>query len=113
MLISRYLGGVDIGGTPGRGSEAKTLIVVATELVGKKLGRIRASAIPDASGNSLLGFIEENVEQGSTVITDGWSSYGGLTIKGYAHTIYKQSKAITDDELLPHVHLGAVDTRTI
>jgi transposase-like protein len=63
------------------------------------------SVIPNASGESLLGFIGENVAPSSCVITDGWSGYSSLEANGYTHTVYKQSKAKTEDELLPHVHL--------
>ena len=100
-----YLGGKQTGGKPGRGSENKTLIVVAVELDGKKLGRVRMSVIPDASSSSLCGFIEENIESGSELITDDWSGYSGVGSKGFSRKVYKQSTAETEDELLPHVHL--------
>jgi len=37
-------------------------------------GRVRPSAIPDASTTSLAAFFDANVEPGSNVITDGWSA---------------------------------------
>jgi len=42
-------------------------------------------------------------EKGSTIITDGWTSYSGLNEKGYAHEIVN-SKQTNDENLLPHVH---------
>jgi len=100
-----YLGGELEGGKRGRGAENKTLIMIATELNGKKLGRIRISVVRDASSDSLHQFVMENVTCGSEIVTDAWGGYSGIQSKGYSHTIYKQSEAVSEDELLPHVHL--------
>jgi transposase-like protein len=100
-----YIGGESEGNKRGRGSENKALIVVAAELNGKKLGRIRILLINDASKKSLNNFIDENILTGSEIITDAWSGYSGLQTKGYTHTIYKQSEAVSENEMLPHVHL--------
>jgi transposase-like protein len=103
-----YIGGDETGsGNTGRGAEEKSLVVVATECMGKKIGRVRFKIIPDASSQSLLPFIADNVEHGSTVITDGWTGYKPLSDnKDYVHI----SKVITGSgkqaqELLPHVHM--------
>ncbi len=103
-----YIGGKEAGeGKQGRGAETKTLVVVATECVGKQIGRVRFRCIADASGESLIPFIMDNIETGSTVITDGWTGYSQLsTSKNYEH---KQIKILGSEkkahELLPHVHL--------
>jgi len=99
-----YIGGEEIG-KHGRGADSKALVIVATELDGHKLGRIRMSIINNASKLSIHGFITENIELGSEIISDGWNGYKGLVEQGYSHTIYKQNEAEKDDELLPHVHL--------
>jgi len=73
----------------------------------KKIGRVRFRIIPNASQESLLPFIEENIEHKSTVITDGWSGYAPLRkSKDYQHVV----KVIAESgkqahELLPHVHM--------
>lgn len=100
-----YVGGKSEGGKVGRGSENKTLVAIAAELDGKKLGRIRLKTLNDASAESLIPFITENVEQGSKLITDDWRGFNGIEAKGYERIIYKQSTATTEDEMLPHVHL--------
>lgn len=100
-----YIGGKAEGGKVGRGSENKTLVAVATELNGKKLGRIRLKTIRDASAESLIPFITDNVEQGSKIITDDWRGFTGVEAKGYTREIHKQSTAAGEDEMLPHVHL--------
>ena len=103
-----YIGGKEIGtGKQGRGAVEKCLVVVATECIGKKIGRVRFRIISDASKESLLPFIESNVEHNSTVITDGWSGYASLSkSKDYQHV----EKPISGSgkqahELLPHVHM--------
>jgi transposase-like protein len=98
-----YIGGEAIG-KHGRGAENKVLVAVAVELDGKKLGRCRMSIISDASAGSLQPFIESNVEQGSSLITDGWSGYGGIEKLGYSREIYIQKNAKDSDSLLPHIH---------
>lgn len=73
-----YLGGELEGGKRGRGAENKTLIMIATELNGKKLGRIRISVVRDASSDSLHQFVTENVTCGSEIATDAWGEYLGI-----------------------------------
>lgn len=46
-------------------------------------GSIRTRVIPEATGIVLKGAIAENIEKGSTIITDGYLGYKGLT--GYNH----------------------------
>ncbi len=103
-----YIGGKEIGaGKQGRGAETKTLVVVATECIGKQIGRVRFKCIPEASGEYLLQFINENIQQGSTIITDGWQGYNSLTnSEKYKHEIKIISgSGHAAHELLPHVHL--------
>jgi transposase-like protein len=95
-----YLGGKHAG-KQGRGSENKQKIVVAAErrysetLEKRIIGRIRVKIIPDCSAESLLPFIKENIESGSTVITDKWKSYFTLAQEGFAHKSHKISQCIS------------------
>src|SRR5579864_9784605 len=52
--------------------------------------------------------IEETIESGSSIQTDGWLGYSPLQDKGYRHriTLLKGQKA-SASELLPRVHLVA------
>ena len=54
-------------------------MVVATECIGKTIGRVRFKIINDASTENLLQFVEDNIEYGSEVITDGWPGYSFLS----------------------------------
>jgi transposase-like protein/ribosomal protein L37AE/L43A len=99
-----YLGGLEEG-RRGRGTESKALIVVAVEEDGKGIGRIRMRRIPDASARSLVSFVEESVEPGSVVRTDGWLGYEPLQAHGYIHQItFLRAQQKSASELLPRVH---------
>jgi transposase-like protein len=101
-----YIGGEEHSGSTGRGTGNKVLVAVAVELKPeKKLGRVRLSVVSDASKESLLPFINANIEKGSEIITDGFSSYSSLSENEYKHTVYIQKNAKTEEEKLPHVHL--------
>jgi transposase-like protein len=99
-----YVGG-DEEGVRGRETLKKSIVVVAAEEDGDGIGRIRLGAIRDVSGICLLRFVEQSVEPGSRVHTDGWEGYGGLAAKGYSHKVtnIKRSGKLAH-ELLPRVH---------
>ena len=46
--------------------------------------------IPDASADSLQAFVEETIEPGSLVHTDGWHGYDRLKATGYRHRVKRQ-----------------------
>jgi transposase-like protein len=91
-------------GKRGRGAEGKSLVVIAVELMEKGTGRVRLSIIPDASKKSLSKFIKENIQEGSTLITDGWKGYIGISKKGYQHIVEDKTKMLEGQEILPNVH---------
>ena len=106
-----YIGGEEHSKSRGRGTGNKVLVVVAVELKEKgkrglrKLGRVRLGVVVDATKESLVSFIKDNIEAGSEIITDGFASYSSLSESNYTHTVYVQKKVETDEEKLPHVHL--------
>ena len=64
--------------------------------------------VQDASAASLIPFVEESVEAGSVVHTDGWLGYEPLETKGYVHRIsYLDGQPKRASELLPRVHKAA------
>ena len=67
----------------GRQTYKKSLIAVAAEADGHRIGRIRLRHIADPSRKALHGFIAAAIEPGSTVVTDGLQSYREL--QGYVH----------------------------
>ena len=95
-------------GMRGRQTESKVLLVIAAQEDGKGIGRIRMRRIPDASAQSLMPFVEDAIEPGSLVHTDGWSGYDPLEGKGYRHRItFLKGRKESASDLLPRVHLVA------
>jgi len=97
----------------GRQTETKALIVVAAQEDGNGIGRIRMRRIPDASANNLMAFVQEAIEPGSSIHTDGWIGYlpldgkGPLAWpgKGYRHRVTSlRHKTQSASELMPRVH---------
>jgi transposase-like protein len=90
-------------GVVGRLTHEKALILVAAQEEGPRIGRIRMARVANLSSKSLHEFIGQAVEPGSTVVTDGLSTYEGL--KGYDHEpIVIAHTGKTASELLPRVH---------
>jgi transposase-like protein len=87
-----FVGGVRRG-VRGRGAAGKVLVLMAVEVRGSKIGRARLQIIPDATATTLLGAVEDIVERGSEVVTDGLASYGALASLGYNHTISRSNTA--------------------
>jgi transposase-like protein len=105
-----YVGGPRPGRS-GRGAGGKTKVAGAVEsgrgkARGRRLGRLRLAVVPDLSAESLEGFLRQNVERPATVVTDGWSGYGGLAAKGYTHEPLNLAASWGDAALrLPAIHL--------
>lgn len=99
-----YFGGLEEGRS-GRGGVAKALIVIAVQAHGNAIGRIRMRVIPDASADSLNGFVKDCIEPGSTIHTDGWPGYSGLRKEGYDHEVTRRGRNPGNaSKLLPRVH---------
>ena len=94
-----FIGG-ERAGKPGRGAAGKTLVLVmAQEVAPSKIGRIRLRRIADAAMMTIHEALEEEVELGSTVRTDGWRGYNNLEMIGYEHLIVRKDASIGGDPL--------------
>jgi transposase-like protein len=99
-----YVGGVERG-VHGRQTLTKAIVAVAVEYDDEGLGRARLRRVADASAQNLGPFVQEAVEPGSLVHTDGWPSYGGLTKLGYRHKVTNLSASGDPAHvLMPGVH---------
>jgi transposase-like protein len=99
-----YVGGVEAG-VDGRQTNEKSLVVIAVEIAPKGFGRIRLGCVPDASRDSLIGFVRNAVEPGSDVRTDGLLAYRELPAHGYRHTVrVVAGSGQKSHEALPAVH---------
>jgi transposase len=89
-----YMGGKRKHGTgrPGLGDRVKTPVVGIVE----RKGRIKALVADDAKGSTLLGMVREHILPKSTVFTDEYLSYDGITHmdRGYLHKRINHSSKV-------------------
>ncbi len=74
-------------GGQGRGGDDKTPVIGLLQ----REGKVVAKKATDVSRKTLQGFIYENVETGSTINTDEWRSYTGLSTK-FNHLVVAHGK---------------------
>jgi transposase-like protein/rubredoxin len=98
-----YVGGKEED-VVGRQVETKTPVAVAVEVRGRASGRIRLHALSNVSAGSLVPFVQGAVEPGSTVYTDGLSSYKGLKEASYKHRVRPMKGAKDPSKVLRHAH---------
>ncbi len=72
----------------GRGAVGKMAVVGIKE---RETGRLVAKPVSDTSKETLQGFIQDNVKEGTHVYTDESKSYDGLEDNGYEHSTVKHS----------------------
>lgn len=107
-----YLGGPTPGGKRGRGAEGKVIVAIAVERKGFgkdskrwKLGRARIRVVDDVKAKTLLDFVEDTCERGSTIYTDGLAAYKNLPTRGFNHDGYAVSQGSDPAHVvLPAVH---------
>ena len=98
------VGGLEAGGGR-RHLGKKALVVIAAEVRGRAIGRIRMQRVADASADSLLTFVQHAVQPGSVVITDGLQSYRRLPKRGYHHDRrVLLGRGESAEAVLPRVH---------
>lgn len=97
-----YIGG-ERPGKRGRGAAGKALVVIAAQVDGSKIGRIRLARVADASAPVLSPAVTAAASPGSQVLTDGWNGYATLKSKGYRHAIVRDS-AMVGANLLPRAN---------
>jgi transposase-like protein len=94
-----FIGG-ERSGKRGRGAGGKTLVVIAAQEAEQGIGRVRLGRVANAAGESLEPAVQQMVEPGTEVHTDGWRGYNGLAGLGYKHTIIRETPELGDN-LLP------------
>ena len=105
--VDEFFVGGQKPGKRGRGSNGKSIVVAAVERKGRKIGRIRLQLVDDCSSDSLTAFIDQNIEDGSYVITDGWKGYDPMDQDRYDHHQVFLSKSKDTYSALSGVHLIA------
>lgn len=91
-----FIGG-EHPGKRGRGAEGKSLVFIAAEEAPRGIGRIRLSMLDNAAGETLLKAVQETIEPGSQVRSDGWDGYNLLPQHGYTHIPVLHRDAVSGD----------------
>jgi transposase-like protein len=98
------VGGLEEGAS-GRQTARKAWVVIAAQADGAGIGRIRMRMIRDGSAVNLHSFVEDCIEPGSLIHTDGWQGYAGLEKKGYQRQVTKlKHRREETSRLMPRVH---------
>ena len=119
-----FVGGVKHG-RRGRelwaGKEGKFIVLGAVEVrsgLGEALeelrrpGRIRLRLVADNRAATLLDFVSDSAVAGSTIVTDGNSSYRGVEDLGYLHRIESTALGTPQKEVLTRAHLAFSNLKT-
>jgi hypothetical protein len=72
-----------------RSKQIQAIVIGAIEA---DTSRIKLAIVPNREQETLEGFIQDNVEPGSTIVTDYWLGYIGLNDLGYEHYPFNHSK---------------------
>jgi transposase-like protein len=102
QIDETFIGGPQPG-KRGRGAVGKILVLIAAEADGRKIGRIRLARIANASATSLESAVQQAVEPGARIQTDGWPGYSGLKALGYKHQVIRPATELGEN-LLPCVN---------
>jgi transposase-like protein len=64
------------------------------------------AVLPNAGSKSLTGFLNQKVERGSHVLTDGWNGYWHVEQNGFRHTAIELAhQGQPAHKLFPWVHI--------
>lgn len=108
-----FVGGRNAQRRGGRDRTGKVLVGVAAEVRGRGTGRVRLSVLEDASAYSLHAFLNDAVDAGTIVYTDGWRGYNTLTEAGFDHRPINQQWRTEDrKEILPRAHRTIANLKT-
>ena len=90
------------GGRSAESAKGVLAVVLAAVEVKKdnRAGRVRLQVSPSNRTQDLVKFLRANVEEGSTVITDGNTAYKRIEGFGYSHVVEEMDV----DYRLPHIH---------
>lgn len=103
-LDDAYFGAKGKPGKRGRGASGKTPVLVAVSVDGDRPGYASMRVMPNLSAPEIRKANEEMIEEGSTVITDGFLAYS-LALTSFDHRVKVIHDPKTASKKLPWVHI--------
>lgn len=98
-----FFGAPTSNGKRGRGTD-KSVVLVGLSLNDKGHPQYaKMQVVSDVKSETIASFAEENIEQGATIASDGFSSYKILAEKGFVHE-GKLCDPVSDPEHLKWLH---------
>lgn len=103
------------------GAPHKSLVVGAVEVIRyvdkkgvkkEKSGRIRLSLIQHADEETIKRFLNDNIQKGSVIGTDGWRGYSKTALRGFIHNAQVQESSVKAHQLAPHIHRAFSNLKT-
>ncbi|MBK6264550.1 IS1595 family transposase [Marivirga sp. S37H4] len=88
----------------GKNSGKQVAVVIAIELSQKGTRRVKMAILPLKSEKAHINFILQNINKGSTLITDSRSVFKGLKNLGYDHCVESNKAVLDEKEILPNVY---------
>lgn len=70
----------------------------------ERAGRVRLEVISHANENLIKSFMLQNVEEGSSIRTDGWRGYSKTALAAYEHVPQVLGSPPNAHQLAPHIH---------
>ena len=98
-----YFGARRVRGKRGRGAKGKIPVVGLL----KRKGMVFTKVVTNCSKEQLMPVIKGKILGGSTVHTDGWTSYDGLILNGYQHKRVFHSK---DEFVRGKSHVNGIES---
>lgn len=98
-----YFGARRVRGKRGHGAKGKIPVIGLL----KRNGTVYARPIKNCTRAQLMPVIKGKVLEGSTIHTDGWTSYDGLILNGYKHKRVFHSK---DEFVRGKSHVNGIES---
>jgi transposase len=98
-----YFGARRVRGKRGRGAKGKIPVIGLL----KRNGTVYARPIKNCTRAQLMPVIKGKVLEGSTIHTDGWTSYDGLIFNGYKHKRVFHTK---DEFVRGKTHVNGIES---
>jgi len=99
-----FFGAPTSNGKRGRGTDKAVVLVGLSLSENGNPEFVKMQVVPNVKGESIAEFATENIEQGSTISSDGYLSYNILDEKGFIHD-GKACDPVNDPEHLKWLHV--------